>query len=236
MPWIFAFFLSLFLGQGIPFPGFGPPAAAGGTFAKTHIVSSSGCATNTNTCAITVAATVAGRIGVIMAGLPNGNGSISSISGAGTWASPAGCDAYWSAHGQSVACAYNLSETSGATTITVTWSTSSPGLSVGFTYFEYSYSGASVSYDTSGNRAETVSGNPRNGVTLTLSGTNDVIVQSQIWISASSVGSPYGNFTAFAGSTGDAADNENTASGTAPSWTYSANQTPQFNGVALKGN
>ncbi len=166
-----------------------------------------------STCAITVSATGANDLGVLIAiddtGTP-GN-FISSVSG---FTVPTSCQA--SGDSGSVSCAYDLSLPSGTTGFTLTMAASG-------TYFiqfwEYSSTHTFV-YDTGGTVIDNLGViEPWPGVALTLSGTNDVIIQtlSNYNSETMTISSPYGNLSGSGYVW--AADSENTNSGTAPTWT-----------------
>ena len=184
--------------------------------------SGSSCSTSATTCSITVSATGAGHFGIITT-RHNSTVSLSSVTTGGTWTVPAGCHLGLSGTG-GASCAYILNLSGGVTTITVTWS-SAPG-QCGFVFREYSYTGSSVALDPSGGLGtRSSSTNPAPGVGLTLTGSNDLVVQGLAvggTTTISGISSPYGNFAT--NSTGEygGADLENTVSGAAPNWTLNA--------------
>ena len=100
-------------------------------------------------------------------------------------------------------CGYVLSSTSGATTITLTLSSTNTYHVV---FWEYSFTLPSTSLDAIGTAQNTGNGTTVSGVSLSLTGSNDVIIQ---WseCNATGVASPYGNYKAT--SEGAFADNEN---------------------------
>jgi len=155
--------------------------------------------------------------------------TISSISGGGTWVIPAGCHGGSGAIGF-IACAYTLSTTAAAT-ITITKSGASVTTA---SIWEYTPSGTAA-LDGVGT-CTISSGNPINGCTPSLSGTNDVIVQGIALASAqaSSV-SVYGNMINHGGTVFSAeADLENSASTTPPSWTLTGASTGFGTLIAFK--
>jgi hypothetical protein len=216
----------------------GAPAAGGTTFTKVQIVSgASFCLASTLTCALTVSSTCSGCVGVLMADNPSPY-LISSVSGAGTWVVPAGCRNNYAGANTAVSCAYNLSETSGVTTIIVTWNGDTAG-KPGLFYLEYSWTGATPALDTTGAATQAGGTTPLPGVALTLSGSKDIIVQAQGYTVPTSItgGSPaYGNFLTDAAAANilSIADSENTASGVAPNWNYSSNSYANTNAIAIK--
>jgi hypothetical protein len=162
-------------------------------------------------------------IGILME-VQNNTDVISSVSGGGVYIVPAGCVGAQSTS-RGVSCAYTLVSTPGATTITVTRSSTT---NVTWRVFavEASFTGTSVSLDTGGSGGLAAQGNASSGSppgpTLTLSGGNVLILQGL----SSGTGAP----TAISGSysssftvagLGAFAYLANTTSGTAPTWTTS---------------
>ena len=91
---------------------------------------------------------------------------------------------------------------------------------------EYSCTGGTASADVQGYRDSSTDTSPYNGVTLSPTGTNDVIVQwtNTAGNSPTSVSAPYGNFDITgAGEQFAMVDRLNTSSGTAPSFTAAGN-------------
>lgn len=110
-----------------------------------------------------------------------------------------------------------LSSTATAGPVVVTYS---GGIGTGGVQMrEYSCTGGTISADTAGTRDSSTDTTPFNGVTLTLAGTNDVIMGLSGGTSqdASAVNSPYGNFDS------GWYDNINTSSGTAAVVTAAGN-------------
>lgn len=163
-------------------------------------------------------------------------GTLSSVSG--------GCSVSWvvlssthasAAGGGSVGVSYCLLTSSG--TPVTTWSTSSPG---GATYgqlWEYSFTGSSMILDTgTGGSAVTngTSSATQNGVPLTLTGSNDVIVTVEAMSGGqmSSINASYTNpatSSTFYGS----ADLENVSSTATPVWTNSSASTQAAGAAAF---
>jgi hypothetical protein len=119
--------------------------------------------------------------------------------------------------------AYCLSSVAGATTVNITWNGSTPGGST-VQPWELSFTGSSVILDTgSSGGIGTVSNSATTtppGVALTLSGTNDEIIQQINFAGGNATSiTLYSNFV-----NGDfwaSADLENTTNGAAPTWTES---------------
>src|ERR1700722_10925177 len=160
-------------------------------------------------------------------------GAINGASGGLSVGTPptGGCSTTWvvdasSSTGNSgtfgnISIAYCLSSSSGATTITATFSASN---NYRVTLLEYSFTGASVSRDISAETSSGTSDTTHTGVLLTpITGTNDVIVRvAQEGVSNTfTVGSPYTTEVTLSGSNTAVAtgDNLNTTSGTGPTWT-----------------
>jgi hypothetical protein len=210
-------------------------ASGGGTFTLVQHVLGAACTGGTNACSITVSATGTGHVGILNATDVNGASlTILSVSGGGTWTAPAGCVLNSASVGTTM-CAYNTNLSSGATTITVTWSSTSTSANDKLAYYEYSYSGSSVSFDNAGTVSRTATLTPT-GVTPSLTGSNDVIVQGIAMangvVSSQTV---YGNglyATNFQGT----ADLENTTSTTPPVWTSGTSAVSLGFYIALKGN
>jgi hypothetical protein len=208
------------------------------TFTVAQLVDSgSSCSTSSNTCALTISSSGSGHLGIItwMTGTST---VVSSIAGAGTWTTPAGCQIYTAATG-TVGCSYTLSTTSGSTSVTITWSGSSPGFPTHFTYYEYSFSGSSIALDSGasgglGTASDLASSSPV-GVALTLAGSNDAIFQGIVTASgtASAISGGY-TFDTTASQAGQGAGHIiNTASGAAPSWTVSVSSVSRLEAIAI---
>jgi len=183
-------------------------------------------------CSVTVSATGSGHlITVIVQPNTATNTTISSVSGGGTYTHCTNCAASNGAGG-AIDASYTLSSTSGATSISATLSQSG-GASWTMEVFEYSFTNGPISLDASGNRVQTTNvANPA-GVALTLTGTNDVIVQGGWYTTPfTAISSPYSSPADFPGGNG-AAGAINTSSGTAPTWTATSGQGP-FMAIAFK--
>ena len=176
--------------------------AGTGTFALVQQVGVHVCNGST-TCNIKVAATGSNHLLVVTAGSAAGTSSlVTGVSGGGTWAAPTACQTSNGNWG-SVSCAYNLSSTSGATTITLTLSNTN---TYNVEFWEYSFTSSSASLDALAATQQTGNGSTVSGVNLTLGGSNDVILQ---WseCNATAVAAPYGDFKATTNTA--FADNEN---------------------------
>ena len=178
------------------------PSGGSSTFTIVQQVGVQNCAGST-TCSIKIAATGSNHLLVMTAGSASGTPSfVTGVSGGGTWTVPTGCQISNGDWG-SVNCAYALSSTSGATTITLTLSNSN---SFHVVFWEYSFTAPSTSLDAIGAAQLSGNGSHVSGVNLGLSGSNDAILQ---WseCNATAVAPPYGHYIAT--STGAFADNEN---------------------------
>jgi hypothetical protein len=225
-------------------------AIAVGIFAPWHVaraswtlvqhVSNTSCPRNNASCTVTVGATGSGNVLVAtvffdsLAGAP-----ISSVSGAGTWNL---CPTSSCFNGQvavAVDAAYNLSSTNGITSITVTLGAS--GCTAGGCHWtteilEYSLSaGNTASFDTANNLGSTCSGTSCPGVGLTLSGTNDVIVQyfGEAVAAVTAISNPYTSPADFINNFGGVAGAINTSSGAAPTWTVASNTSGSAGAIAI---
>lgn len=170
----------------------------------------------TGTCAITVTSTGSGNLLVATGGRGG--------SGAGSMTSPTnGCSASWTHDANALNSGapgfediwYCLNSASGVTSITLnTAATFDHG-----TVSEYSTTSGPPLADVCSNRTgATATSQP--GVTLTLTGTNDVIVQGASCAATITAVSPLAYHAPFAVPNGNGvAGSTNTASGTAPTWT-----------------
>ena len=151
--------------------------------------------------------------------------TISSISGGGTYTTPAGCNTFAAGILEGTSCGFTLNSTAGTTSISVTQSGATSGST--FEVREYSFTAASVSFDNVVSRLTTTcnaSSCPGSG--LALSGTNDVVIQ---WIATgaavTAISAPYGNFEADTSFLTSAyADVLNVSNASAnPTWTIPSN-------------
>lgn len=148
------------------------------------------------TCTLTLPqATGAGHLLFVLAADLN-NDHITSVSGGGTWVVPTGantCQANWSlvqASGAAFSCAYVLSSTAGATSISVTLNANS---STGFAIWEIASStGLPWAFDAQGSHLNSSLPNfGPPGQTLSTQGKNDVIFQGAFVPGGASSGGSY---------------------------------------------
>jgi hypothetical protein len=210
--------------------GIGGKAGVGGGAASTtwavvqQAISSGACTFSSATCNLTVASTGSGHLIVVTMGIAGTGEYITGVSGGGTYTEFAGntC-AGQDSSGLGTDCAYTLSSTSGATTITVTrTNTTSYAWRISMTELS---STAAMSLDSGCPqvRDQTTGTASPAGVTLTLAGANDVIIQN-IWGGVmSAISSPYNSYASFSADLGTAAS-LNTLSGTAPTWTQASSK------------
>lgn len=131
---------------------------------------------NTHPCSVTITSTTSGDLGVLI--YWDGAGSVRTLTsvsdGTSTWVVPAGCGI--SSAGQNTFCAYTLNLAGSKTSLTITNSGAATDGNVEF--LEYSFTGSSITYDTSGTNTSEPGSTTQNGVTLTLNGSTDVIIQA----------------------------------------------------------
>ena len=144
-----------------------------------------------STCTLTIPATGAGHLLFIEAGDESFT-NITSVSGGGNWVVPNGantCQIQQNIAGQNNAasCAYNLSSTSGTTSLTVTMSGAA---STNFAIWEIATTIGSFMFDAQGSAVNNTTGFYTNGPSLALSGKNDVIFQLG-WVVGGSLGPTY---------------------------------------------
>jgi len=127
-----------------------------------------------NTCALTIPATGSGHL-LYLEAANQSSTFISSVSGGGNWVVASACQIAGASPVHALSCAYALSSTSGATSVDVTMTGSSNN------YFAiWEIAAASGGFVLDGNpvaAANAASLDPA-GVTLNLTGANDVIFQS----------------------------------------------------------
>jgi hypothetical protein len=141
--------------------------------------------------------------------------SITSASGAGTWTLCSGCASSDTTAGSSDII-YNLNSTSGVGSITLNFNTNCGACDVKI--YEIAVTNGPAVLDTQGNRDQSTNATSIAGVTLTLTGTTDAILQGGIASGTfSGIDSSYTN-SDFTNGNGRAIL-LNTASGTAPNWT-----------------
>lgn len=197
-----------------------------------HVVNN---ACSGTTCVLSPAATGAGHILIIGLAAQLPNRTISTLSaGCGSWAHGAS-QAGSNVNGASTDAQYCLNSTAGVTSITVTLAGGS--VTNVAELMEYSFTGASVAYDTSNNVLNSVNTN-RVGVDLTaLTGTNDLLYQvialTSGGISPTAISGAYTSANDFGVKYGFASA-VNTVGGSAPNWTFSANSQSAGSGLAIK--
>jgi hypothetical protein len=216
------------------------------TFVQNPITAT--CSTSSSTCALTGSSIGANHLLVIKSGTNTGAAVfIGSVTGncSGTWQVPAGTQSAGGGSLNNLSDAYCLSSTSGAVAITVTWTSAAPGFN-GAQLWEYSFTGSAAQLNTGasggvGNVNNAAAATTQPGVALTLAGTTNLVIQQTSIGSGNTISSisTYGHFTSyFLGSgtnpgTTATADLENTASGTAPTWTFSGSTTSNGNAIAF---
>ena len=189
-----------------------------------HVTAS--CTAASQTCAITVTSTGSGHTGIIAMGTATTD-VITGVSGGGTYTIPTGCQLTDNGV-KTVSCAYTISTTSGATTITVT-RTSATSATWRAYYLEIG-STNSIVIDTGasnglGTRDQSTTLTTPAGVALTLSAScNCTVVQFIFGTGVTAVagsGNTYvGDFTSNAGF----AYSINTGVGAAPTWTQTSSR------------
>ena len=201
---------------------------------------SASCTSSSNTCSFsTIVSMSAGNIILIGMAIANTSDTISSVSGDGTYTHCSNCHGSDSGATSGVDMAYNLNTTGGSNVvITVTRSSST---TAGWTIseYEFSFTGTGVALDSSGSTDKSTSAHPLVGQSLTLTGTNDAIMQvgrfSRSESAVTSGGScsytsPSPNNNSAVGMAGaiNCVD-----SGSPPSWTFSANTTGAVAAIAI---
>lgn len=127
-------------------------------------------------CSLTIPSTGAGNLLYLQAANIGGK-YITGVTGGGTWLTPAGCDTVvpnqtsWA-----TSCAYALSSTAGVTTLNITMGTGSS--TNAFAEWEINTMDNPFTLDAIGSHQNNTNSTGPSGVTLSLTGTNDVIFQS----------------------------------------------------------
>ena len=113
-------------------------------------------------CNITVTSTGSGNL-LVLEITTESNVTVSSLSGGGSWVVPSNCQALDNGWPLMIQCAYVLSSTSGATTISVVFSSSE--FHRHWEFIEYSYTNGPVSVDNQGviNNQDNPGANPNLG-------------------------------------------------------------------------
>jgi len=198
--------------------------AAQATINEIQVVTSGTSCSGTSgtSCAVTVAPTGPGNILIAM--FASGTVSTVSDNAGNVWRRAPNCAV------ANVDCWYVLNSLSGATIVTGTLQTTNQGR--GLEFFEFSIgTGCLASFDSSGS-ASNSTGLSQPGITLTLTGTNDVIVQG-IYANSLNISSISGGYTAATTIDRTAAYVLNTTSRAAPTWTLSSSATANVNAIAI---
>lgn len=184
------------------------------------------CGGSVSNCAITVTTTGSGHAAIVTSPIGSGTLTISSISdGTSTYSLP-GCGGTDGTAG-SIDSGYTTALASGKTSITVNYSGTASGPVVHFV--EVGNSGT-IAYDTCANRDQSSNSTTPAGVTLTLGGTDDFIVQG---ITSAGTASAITNTWAALFSAGNGGAERVTTSGAAPTWT-NTNTRSELIATALK--
>ncbi len=207
--------------------------SGGNTWAVVQATSVTSCSSGSSTCALSWSkATGAGHVLVIAVQFPDNTTTVSSISGGGTFTDNV-ANIYDSNTGKSVNSNYTTNSTSGVSSSTITAS-ASPANTWRVAGVELSYSGASLAFDASASQFDS-SCTTCAGAALTLTGTNDAIVQNfTTGALISSISSPY-TLQNGSGLVLGQGTSLNTSSGTAPNITLSAAGNAGVSAVSFKG-
>ena len=171
---------------------------------------------------LTVTSTTSGNLGVITYATGSTASYLTAVSTCGTWTIPVGGQGSDAGAGVATSVAYTLSLTGGCTTLSAT------GAAAGEIEFsEYSVSPGPAVLDAVGSSAITTACTSCTGVTLTLSGTSDVIQQviagqGCTAITGGAFTTP--DFSFFVSSFGYAGSAVNTNNATAPTWTCTSSR------------
>lgn len=202
------------------------------TFQLVNMANNNGLGCNPN-CTLTIPSTGSGHLGVLMASTING-GHLTAVTGAGTSTIPSGantCQITLSGNANDAfSCAYILSTSAAATSLSITSSSNS---TIGFVWFEFSRASGSFALDYQ-NSQQTATTNDPTGVATTLTGANgDIVVQAQFCAGGCNAITLYPIGTNISG-VGPAIDGNssavallNTLNGAAPEWGYGGNPTMQ---------
>lgn len=193
------------------------------------------CANGSATCAVTVQSTGSGNLTVIWCKFSNTADTISSVSdGSATYGlcTASACHSSDSTNANGTDIAYALSSTSGKTSITVTKSSTNNAWVCRI--LQYSTTAGPAVYDVGGNRNQSTNTTSPAGVTLTLGGSNDVIIQSDLASVPTAISGSYTTPADFDGTRNyGVAGWVNTSSGSAPTWTQT-NSRSSLSAVAFK--
>lgn len=195
------------------------PVPARATWSLVQHPTNTSCSAST-TCAVTLTSTTAGQLAIFTAaGLPNVT-HISTVTAAlGTFVDCSNCNSHPDTSGDNIDQGYILSINGAQTTVTITLSTAASG-----TWFAsvdiYSSTLGAALFDISGSTA-IASCTSCAGQSLTLTGSNDVIVQGTSTLgTVSAISAPYTNPNDAVAALCAGAINQ--SSGTAPTWTQSS--------------
>ena len=190
------------------------------------------CSTAATSCSVTVTALGAGHL-VYVAGAESTNTvSLSSVTATGeTFTVDSGCRNAGDSTTGGTDCAYTLSAVGGATTVTCNWSASTAGTCY---VKEFPFTNSPASKDASSSIFDSSACGSCPGVALTLTGTNDVIMQAAACgDTCTAISSPYtGTFNVGDGN--GYAHSLNTTSGTAPTWTQTSSARLAGHAIAFK--
>lgn len=178
------------------------------------------CVTSSATCTITVGSAAGGSVGTVCVQIGASTGSLSTVTGGGTWvvdASSRGTDATLNA---AVQCAHNLNMTAATTSVVCNWSAALAGNQC--QYFNFSGTGSTFTLDTSNNVDDTVACTTTcAGVALTLTTSNNyILIQAQNGATASAINQSY--TAVFVNGDGIAYKINQTTAGTTPNWTQTS--------------
>lgn len=189
-----------------------------------------GCAGTS--CVVTTTSTGASHLIVVVKLTGTTGTTITGVTSSGgtamTWVHCPSCAA--SVTGATADVYYTLASTSGNTSFTITTSASGSGIGE---VIEYATTSGPPIYDTSAVRNQSVAAAPTS-VALTLTGTNDVIVQATYWGgTVTGAPAPYSSPADFPG--GDIIVGAlNTASGSSVAFTPTTTDVGAFAGIAFK--
>lgn len=231
----------------IPGPG-GTTAAGGGggTFTLTQAVADRATWANHLTCAgtgCTLAVPSTGTGHGFLAFAYDGSGNkLTTVTGGGTWTVPAASCVAASGPVGGTSCAYVTNSTSGTTSLSFTFNGTVGDVTIA--YWEYAWSGASISFDNCWSTNPGTTATTLTGPTLSLAGGTEVVgtLASASGSSITAVAAPYNtNFVNQDDATGALSPNAgstvlNTPTNTASSWTITPAQFFIINACALKGN
>lgn len=225
------------------------PAQQGGaagaithTFTNVQRANSDGNCGGATTCSVTVASTGAGHAGLLYVVYLNGaQQTISSITcsptactGANAWTIPAAATAFEVNSWDGAAAAWNCNIPAGVTSITVTMS-ATISLTYGVYFEEYSYTGGGTcSQDDAQGNVQATGATSITGITPTLTGSSDLIVQGI----SSELAGPTGVTTYTNLQTGvnvsGTGDLINSSTTTAPVWSFAGSNRAAMAEIALK--